>query len=396
MMSLHFKKTTSRVVIVGPSHVNALGVVRSLGKMGVRPFFVQLGHHTNFVRASKYLGGSTVISSAEEIVPYLTELGRKLETKALLIATSDQSTAIVSQAYDKLSRFFYLPHSIDGVGLEFKMDKLWQHDLATKYGIRTPKTWIIDNNNLDDIDQITYPCFTKSRNSLAGGKSNSHICHNQGELEEILSQTSDKIIVQEQIRRVTEVDLLGFVDDEGDICMPTGFYFLSLKENSYGTKAFYDSAKHLKKKFDLDDRAVLNFIQATGYRCGFFSVEFLIDEDNRAFFTEINLRNDAYTYGATQYGANIHYGLYTKVHKIESDGWLHMNCPKTMIADQLDFFDTVYQRKKSIWQWSREVRQFDTCLLMSKKDPLPLMRFVWDVIAKKLSLRYGKSCDYSY
>lgn len=387
-MSKRFKNSFSSVVIAGPSHVNALGVVRSLGEMGVRPFFVQLGHHANFVRASKYLGGSAVISSAEEIVPYLTVLGRKLETKALLIATSDQTTAIVSQAYDKLSRFFYLPHSIDGVGLEFKMDKLWQHDLATKYGIRTPKTWIIDNNNLDDINQITYPCFTKSRNSLAGGKSNSHICYNQEELKEILSQISEKIIVQEQIKRVTEVDLLGFVDNKGAICIPTGFYFLSLKSDSYGTKAFHDSAEHLAKKFDLDLKVILDFIRGTGYRCGFFSIEFLVDQENRTFFTEINLRNDAYTYGATQYGANIHYGLYTKVHKIESEEWLRLKSPQTMIADQLDFFDIVHKRKKSIWQWIREVKQFDTCLLMNKRDPLPSVRFVWDLVSKKLFMRH--------
>ena len=352
--------------------------------MGVRPSFVQLGHRANFVRASKYLGGSTVVSTAEEIVPYLTVLGRELETKALLIATSDQTTAIVSQAYDKLSRFFYLPHSIDGVGLEFKMDKLWQHDLASKYGIPTPKTWTIDNSSFDDIAQITYPCFTKSRNSLAGGKSNSHICYNQGELKEILSQTSDRIIVQEQIRRITEVDLLGFVDDEGSICMPTGYYYLNLKDSSYGTKAIHDSSEQIEKKFDLDDRVILNFIQATGYRCGFFSVEFLVDQENRTFFTEINLRNDAYTYGATQYGANIHYGLYAKVHKIKSKEWLRLKRPQTMIADQLDFFDTVYKRKKSIWQWSREVKQFDTRLLMNKRDPLPSVRFVWDLVSKKL------------
>ena len=356
--------------------------------MGVRPSFVQLGHRANFVRASKYLGGSTVVSTAEEIVPYLTVLGRELETKALLIATSDQTTAIVSQAYDKLSRFFYLPHSIDGIGLELKMDKLWQHDLATKYGIRTPKTWIIDNSSFDDIAQITYPCFTKSRNSLAGGKSNSHICYNQGELKEILSQTSDRIIVQEQIRRITEVDLLGFVDDEGSICMPTGYYYLNLKDSSYGTKAIHDSSEQIEKKFDLDDRVILNFIQATGYRCGFFSVEFLVDQENRTFFTEINLRNDAHTYGATQYGANIHYGLYAKVHKIESEAWLCLKRPQTMIADQLDFFDTVYKRKKSIWRWIREVKQFDTHLLMNKRDPLPSVRFVWDLVSKKLFVRH--------
>ena len=342
IMDKRLKVSLPPVVVVGPSLVNALGVVRSLGEMGVRPFFVQLGYRANFVRASKYLGGSTVVSTVEEIVPYLTVLGRKLETKALLIATSDQTTAIVSQAYDKLSRFFYLPHSIDGVGLEFKMDKLWQHDLATKYGIQTPKTWIVDNSSFDDIAQITYPCFTKSRNSLAGGKSNSHICYNQGELKEILSQTSDKIIVQEQIKRITEVDLLGFVDDEGSICMPTGYYYLNLKESSYGTKAIHDSSEQIEKKFDLDDRVILNFIQAIGYRCGFFSVEYLIDQDNRALFTEINLRNDAHTYGATQYGANIHYGLYAKVHKIESEERLRLKRPQTMIADQLDFFDTVY------------------------------------------------------
>lgn len=384
MMSNQIKNLLPPVIVVGPSHVNALGVVRSLGEMGVRPSFVQLGHRANFVRASKYLGGSTVVSTAEEIVPYLTVLGRELETKALLIATSDQTTAIVSQAYDKLSRFFYLPHSIDGIGLELKMDKLWQHDLATKYGIRTPKTWIIDNSSFDDIAQITYPCFTKSRNSLAGGKSNSHICYNQGELKEILSQTSDRIIVQEQIRRITEVDLLGFVDDEGSICMPTGYYYLNLKDSSYGTKAIHDSSEQIEKKFDLDDRVILNFIQATGYRCGFFSVEFLVDQENRTFFTEINLRNDAHTYGATQYGANIHYGLYAKVHKIKSKEWLRLKRPQTMIADQLDFFDTVYKRKKSIWQWSREVKQFDTRLLMNKRDPLPSVRFVWDLVSKKL------------
>lgn len=388
IMDKHLKVSLQSVVVVGPSHVNALGVVRSLGEMGVRPFFVQLGHRANFVRASKYLGGSTVISSAEEIVPYLTELGRKLETKALLIATSDQSTAIVSQAYDKLSRFFYLPHSIDGGGLEFKMDKLWQHNLASKYGIRTPKTWTIDNSSFDDIAQITYPCFTKSRNSLAGGKSNSYICDNQRELKEILSQTSDEIIVQEQIKRVTEVDLLGFVDDEGSICMPTGYYYLNLKESSYGTKAIHDSSEQIEKKFDLDDRAIVNFIQAIGYRCGFFSIEFLIDQDNRALFTEINLRNDAHTYGATQYGANIHYGLYAKIHKIKSKEWLRLKRPQTMIADQLDFFDTVYKRRKSIWQWSREVKQFDSRLLLNKRDPLPSVRFVWDLVSKKLFMHH--------
>lgn len=387
-MNRHFNGSFFPVVVVGPSHVNALGVVRSLGEMGTKPFFLQLGHRTNFVRASKYLKGSDVVLSAKEIVPYLMSLGKKFELKSLLIPTSDLVTSIVSQAYDKLSRFFYLPHSIDGVGLEFKMDKLWQHDLASKYGIRTPKTWIVDKDSLYDIDQITYPCFTKSRNSIAGGKSNSHVCHNQGELKDIVFQTSDKIIIQEQIIRVTEVDLLGFVDDEGNICMPTGYYYLNLKESSYGTKALHNSSEQIAKKFNLDIKAILNFIRATGYRCGFFSVEFLIDQSNSAFFTEINLRNDAHMYGATRYGANIHYGLYAKVHKSETNEWLHLNQPKTMIADQLDFFDTVYKRKKSLWQWVREVKQFDTCLLMSKKDPLPSMRFVWDIVAKKLFLQH--------
>ena len=69
IMDKHLKVSLPPVVVLGPSHVNALGVVRSLGEMGVRPFFVQLGHRANFVRASKYLGGSTVVSTAEEIVP---------------------------------------------------------------------------------------------------------------------------------------------------------------------------------------------------------------------------------------------------------------------------------------------------------------------------------------
>ena len=61
---------------------------------------------------------------------------------------------------------------------------------------------------------------------------------------------------------------------------------------------------------------------------------------------------------------------------------------QTMIADQLDFFDTVYKRTKSIWQWIREVKQFDTRLLMNKRDPLPSVRFVWDLVSKKLFVRH--------
>lgn len=371
------------MVIVGPSHVNALGVVRSLGEMGVKPLFLQLRRETNFVRSSKYLSGSDVVDSAEEIVPYLIEMGRRSESKSLLIPTSDQVSDIVSHAYEKLSSYYFLPHSIDGVRLGEKMDKLWQHDLANRCGLQTPRTWVISQTNQDAVNKITYPCITKSRSSLEGGKTNTHICASRTELDKALLNATDKVIVQEQIQRKTEVDLLGYVDDSGKIWMPSGYYYLNLKKDSYGTQMIHDSVEHISDRYGIDISVVQDFIRATGYRCGYFSVEFLIDKYGNAFFTEINLRNDAHTYGATQLGANIHYGLYAASYKVKTHKF-HIEHPVKVIADQQDIFDNVYRRKMSLWHWIREVKQFDVCILCNKKDLMPSLRYGWDIVVYKL------------
>ena len=84
-------KVKNPVIIIGGNHHNALGVIRSLGEKGIRPYAILTNDDKYaFVAKSKYLEGADIIREDETaIMNLLAEKYAGKDEKPILIPTSD-------------------------------------------------------------------------------------------------------------------------------------------------------------------------------------------------------------------------------------------------------------------------------------------------------------------
>src|SRR5215510_7643267 len=92
--------TSLPVLVLQMDHYGALGVMRSLGRLGVRVYGV---HSTRWPVASSSRYCRKVFAldmekiSAEQSVDHLIHIAREIGDKPLLIATSDEGALFVAQ-----------------------------------------------------------------------------------------------------------------------------------------------------------------------------------------------------------------------------------------------------------------------------------------------------------
>ena len=84
----------------GLLHHGNLGIVRSLGRLGVPVYVFQDAHWAPAAR-SRYVRGSFVggfrVKSAEDTIASLLEVGQRLGSRAILIPTDDAGALFVSE-----------------------------------------------------------------------------------------------------------------------------------------------------------------------------------------------------------------------------------------------------------------------------------------------------------
>ncbi len=96
-----------------PVHAGSLGVVRSLGRLGV-PVYAITEDHLTPVALSRYLAGHFVWSRSErndteQLVEKLRAIGRSLGRLAVAIATDDEAAVLLAENADALSDLLLLP-----------------------------------------------------------------------------------------------------------------------------------------------------------------------------------------------------------------------------------------------------------------------------------------------
>ncbi|BAU28301.1 putative ATP-grasp superfamily ATP-dependent carboligase [Aneurinibacillus soli] len=141
-----------------------IGIVRSLKEKGIRVYA--------YDTKGKYEIGKTwhatcgicpnPASEEEELLRFLTSIGKNFAEKAVLYAGSDDFVQFISKYRTELSRYyrFLLPeHSL----VEAVLDKRLTYELARKHNIPCPKTFVIhDEHQLEQIiHEVTFPCILK-------------------------------------------------------------------------------------------------------------------------------------------------------------------------------------------------------------------------------------------
>lgn len=141
-----------------------IGIVRSLKEKGIRVYA--------YDTKGKYEIGKTwyatcgicpnPTSEEEELLHFLTSVGKNFAEKAVLYAGSDDFVQFISKYRTELSGYyrFLLPeHSL----VEAVLDKRLTYELARKHNIPCPKTFVIhDEHQLEQIiHEVTFPCILK-------------------------------------------------------------------------------------------------------------------------------------------------------------------------------------------------------------------------------------------
>lgn len=71
-------------IIIGGNHHNTLGVIRSLGYKGLNSLVILVtGEKTPYVSYSKYITKCVLLNSAKEIVPFLLNYAKVINSKSV-------------------------------------------------------------------------------------------------------------------------------------------------------------------------------------------------------------------------------------------------------------------------------------------------------------------------
>lgn len=154
--------------MVPPTWIGGLGVMRSLGRLGIRVY--GLAHRgLSIPNASRYCAGvvqaadnGRPIGSADQIVKALVRAGRKLGGRVILIPGTDE-WAVFTAAHDQqLAEVFTFPRMPEKL-VQDLASKVGLYELATKHAVPTPRV-ICPANRMEAAElaeTLQYPVMLK-------------------------------------------------------------------------------------------------------------------------------------------------------------------------------------------------------------------------------------------
>ena len=101
------KMIENKFIIFCPDHFNPLGVIRSLGEVGIRPFVILYGHPSILVKYSKYIEEMHWSATIADGYRYLQDRFGNETKKPFLLATSDDVASYLDLHFNELCDKFY-------------------------------------------------------------------------------------------------------------------------------------------------------------------------------------------------------------------------------------------------------------------------------------------------
>lgn len=356
-----------KVIIIGSTHHNSLGVIRALGEKGYAVEFVNftvVSKQNDFVAKSKYITVYQPLSGIGEVFNYLIQRPI-IKEKEIIISCADAATEHLNMHLGELSHRYIIPGITQQGRMVELMDKTTMIRMAEKRGIYAPPVW----NLPADVEKVTFPCITKCHVSSHGGKSDIVILHSKEELNSFLQKAEGELFAQAYITKKEEVQLIGCSLKGGEeVIIPGMSKIIRSQPNTntgfleYGPlDSFYD---------DIAEKAKL-YIRDCQYS-GLFSFEIMRGTDDKIWFLEINFRNDGNAWCVTKSGINLPI-IWVKA-CLEEDYHTEIQRPKRILMmPEIQDFKLVLQRKVSFIQWYKDWRRTDFFMEYDKNDKKPFL-----------------------
>ena len=171
-MSVTIGDASTPVLVLNAIHHGALGLSRSLGRLGVK-VYNQAPFRSVPVFYSKYSRGNFVWNQdavgEDRTVEFLLSIGRRLSRMALLIPTCDVTAALVADHDEILRQYFIFPEQQPAI-VHALCSKKGMYHLAKKHGIATPETIFPESRSevLRFLESAQFPIVLKTVKNTMG------------------------------------------------------------------------------------------------------------------------------------------------------------------------------------------------------------------------------------
>lgn len=376
----------NEVIIIGGDHHNTLGVIRSLGKVNIKPYVAVISEKTknSFVLKSKYVKKGWIFPSEKLCLNFIFDNFSNNEYKPILISTSDSATSCLDLNYEKLIKHFFIPNGGSNGALTRLMNKEKLCKLALEEGLNIPKSWVCIDDTF--MNGIKFPCIIKPIKSIMGSKNDIKIFNNQLELEQFYQEKNlSKFIIQEHLNKDFEFQLIGCSLNGGEEIIIPGYS--KIIRSSYNTNTGfleYKLSNSLDKELNIDLDKCKRLIKRCNYT-GLFSMEFIKTKEQVNYFLEINFRNDGNAYAVTAAGVNLPYIFVSHFTKTIKMGDALQQSRSIIVMPEFVDIGQVIQHKISFFTWLKDFYKTDCFLVYNKKDLRPFLSEFWIII--KMSFR---------
>ena len=360
----------SKAIVIGGSHHNTLGVIRSLGRKGINPdVIITRNDPSSFVLKSKYINRRWTIDSSEAAIDLLLSEYSNEREKPVVYTCHDVIASIIDLNYDRLSPYFIIPGiSMQGQVTEY-MNKEIMGGLASSAGLKVPRSWIINYDSLLQQKQIVvFPCITKPLESRNGNKGEIMVCNNFDQLKHFLKVKKGKdYLVQEYVDKDFEFQLIGCSLRSGEEVVIPGVSTILRQPSNTNTGFLHYGL--CDKSYTQTIGNTIVFIREIGYS-GLFSAEFLRDKNGGDYFMEINFRNDGNSIAVTNAGVNLPYIWYLASQNIDYRSEI-TPLHDEYVMPEFDEMSLYIHGDISLSEWKNDMERATSYMDFDAEDPKP-------------------------
>ena len=356
-----------KFIVFAIEHYNPLGVIRSLGEMGISPIYIAEKGKTQLASKSKYISKCHFVDTVEEGYKLLLDEYGNESVKPYLITTDDHTMGYLDDRYEEWKDKFISFNAGRNGGINRYIDKGEILRLAKKCGLGVADTVVVNHGEIPD--NLQFPIITKSISPNVGGwKSDVFICKSREDLEEAYTKIkAPRLLLQKYIDKKNELEYYGFAINHGkDVFISIAADYLYLIPGYYSPymNVFNPPYPEVQEKI----AAMLKEVEFEGI----FSCEFVRDADDNLYFLEINFRNATWSYSSTKAGMNLPYlwAKSTESGSIPADARKEFETFRAMV-EPIDFGKRVDTGRASIAEWVADFRNAKCTYYYNEDDIEP-------------------------
>ncbi len=360
------EKAENKVIVWSIDDFNTLGLMRELGSAALDLLFLVKGSAGMAVK-SKYCRNYVETATIEDGRSYLFEHFSGEEKKPILIIASDDIITYVDRHKDDFEKHFIVPGTTVKGNVEKYIDKNTMTALAEELGILCPKSRAVKKG--DDLRGIEFPCLIKPSHQKPGhyNEFKFKICKNEQALKRTMRyvRPDSEFILQQYIPKELDLLVYGARMWDGKTVFAGGFVRDRWADSGSSSHGFISE----NIPACADTEKICRFLERIDYH-GLFSVEYGLLKD-KAYFFEVNLRNDGTSHYFYQAGANL-----PLAYVYSAAGLDYSQIPVKVTGKQW-FIDELFDKenvlmgnvKKSVWK--KDMEEATLFKYYDKDDPAP-------------------------